>query len=105
MATVAAGLVAFLIAGFGAFGAPVAVLLAPLPLIVFCFGAVRNDLRHVRRNGWNAAGASDDPDGGGGGGPALPEPAPPAPSGEGEQFDWDAFVIQFWEHVDRQPVP
>lgn len=106
MATMAAGLVGFLIAGLAAFGAPLAVLVAPLPLLVLCFGAVRKDLRHVRRHGWNTGRAGDDPDGeGGGGGPARPDPAPPAPSGEGEQFDWDAFVTQFWEHVDRQPVP
>ena len=42
-----------LIAGFVPFGAPVAAVLAPVPLILFIFGGVRKDLRHVRRHGWN----------------------------------------------------
>ena len=107
MAAMAAGLVGLLIAGFAAFGAPVVAMIAPLPLILLCFGFVRQDLRHVHRHGWNAAGGSDGSDGEGdgrGGGPGKDEPAPPGPSGGGEQFDWDAFVSQFWEHVERQPV-
>ena len=103
MATMAAGLLGILIAGFVVFGAPVAVFLAPLPLILLCFGAVRKDLRHVRRHGWNVVGGSDEPNGEGRR-PGPPEPAPQGPSGGGEQFDWDVFVIQFWDHVDRQPV-
>lgn len=103
IAGMAAGLLGLLIAGFGAFGAPVGVLLGPAPLILFIYVGVRKDLLHVRRYGWNVAGGSDGPNHGGGGRPGPREPAPQDPSG-GEQFDWDAFATQFWDHVDRQPV-
>ena len=104
IAAMVVGLVALLIAGFAVFGAPLPALLAPVPLALFCWTGVRKDLRHVRRHGWNAADGSDGPDGGGGG-PRPPEPAPEGPSGgDGEQFDWDAFLAEFRDHVDRQPV-
>jgi hypothetical protein len=92
-----------LIAGFVPFGAPVAAVLAPVPLILFIFGGVRKDLRHVRRHGWNVVRGSDGPNGGGGR-PTPDTPTPQGPSGDGERFDWDAFTTQFWEHVDHQPV-
>jgi len=103
IAGMAVGLLGLLIAGFAAFGAPVAVLLGPMPVMLFIFAGVRKDLRHVRTHGWNVAGDSDGPNGGGGRRPGPSEPAPQGPSG-GEEFDWDAFVTQFWDHVDRQPV-
>lgn len=97
------GLLSLLSAGFGVFGAPVMVLLAPAPLILVCLAAVRKDLRHVRTHGWNTPGGSEDPNDDGGR-PGPDEPTPQGPSSDGEQFDWDGFLRQFWEQVDRQPV-
>jgi hypothetical protein len=99
----ATGLLGMLVIGFAVLGAPVAMLLFPVLLILLSFMAVRGDVAHVRRFGWSVAGDTDDPSPGGG--PDGPQqPGPVDPTGSGEQFDWDAFVIQFWEHVDRQPV-
>lgn len=103
IAGMAAGLLSLLCLGFALVGAPPSALLVPVPLILLCLAAVHEDLSHVRRHGWSGGGGSDGSNGGGQrDGP--PRPFPPGPSGPGEQFDWDAFVTQFWEHVERQPV-
>jgi hypothetical protein len=96
------GLLGFLSLGFAAVGAPVSALMLTALLILVCLVAVRRDLLHVRRHGWGDGRGADGPNGQSRHGPR--EPTPPGPSGDGEQFDWDAFVTQFWEHVDREPV-
>jgi len=93
------GLLSLLVLGFVILAAPVPARF--VPVILLWVAAVRGDVLHVRKHGWGIRG-SDGPDGDGGRHPS--EPTPPAPSGDGEQFDWDAFVTQFWEHVDRAPV-
>lgn len=93
-------LLSLLILGFAALRAPVAALIVPVPLILLCIAAVRKDLGHVLRHGWSGGGGG--PGGGGRGG--VPQPGSPLPPGDGEQFDWDAFVDQFWDHVEREPV-
>lgn len=97
-------LLSVLTLGFAALRAPLPTLLLPVPLILLCIVAVRKDLLHVRRFGWSSAGGSNGSNGDGRR-PGPDEPAPSAPSGGGEQLDWDAFVVQFWDHVERQPVP
>lgn len=97
----AAGLLGVFVLGFATVGAPVPALLPPIVLILLCLAAVRNDLRHVREHGWGTHG-TDGPSGGSRQGPD--EPLPEGPPGGGEQFDWDAFATQFWDHVERQPV-
>lgn len=103
IAIMGAGLVILLMGGFVLFRAPVAAVLAPVPLVLLCFGAVRKDLRHVRRHGWNVDGDSDGPEDERRR-PGPDEPGPQGPSGGGEQSDWETFVTQFWDHVDRRPV-
>ncbi len=99
---IAVGLLTVLVIGFATLRAPILPLLVPVPLILLAIFAVRKDLGHVRRYGWGTTGGegpnSD------GGIHKTDEPPPPGPSGDGEQFDWEGFVTQFWEHVDREPV-
>jgi hypothetical protein len=97
----AIGLLGLLALGFAAVSAPVSALLPPFVLALLCVAAVRKDLRHVLRHGWSTRG-TDGPNGESREGPH--EPIPQGPSGDGEQFDWDAFSSQFWDHVERQPV-
>lgn len=89
-----------LILGFAALGAPVVVLLAPTPMILLCVGIVRKDLRHVLEHGLGDSGDGSGGEGRGG----LPAPVSPLGPSDGEQFDWDAFVVQFWDHVEREPA-
>ncbi len=95
------GLLSILVLGWVILGAPVTALLVPVPIILLWVAAARKDLLHVRKHGWGTSG-SDGANGDGGRHPS--DPTPPAPSGDGEQFDWDSFVTQFREHVDRTPV-
>ncbi len=96
------GLLGVLILGFAVLSAPPAALLGPVPVILLCIVAVRKDLRHVRRYGWGSSSSGGSNGEGRPGGPT--EPLPPAPSGDGDEFDWDAFVVQFRDHAERQPV-
>lgn len=103
IASLSVGLLGVLLLGFAVVRAPLAPLLVPVLLIALCVIAVRNDVLHVRRHGWSDGSGSDGSDGEGRrGGPD--EPDPPIPSGDGDRFDWDAFELQFQEHVDREPV-
>lgn len=101
LAAMPVGLLSVLILGFAVLGAPLAALLVPVPLMLLCIAAVRKDLRHVRRHGWSSGGDGSNGDGRSGG---PDEPISPVPPGDGGDFDWDAFVVQFWDQVDRQPV-
>jgi hypothetical protein len=99
---IVAGLLSVLSVGFATLRAPVSALALPVVLILVSIVAVRRDLRHVHRHGWSD---SRGPDGSDGQSPQdSGPPDPPSPSGDGVEFDWDAFVTQFWEHLDREPV-
>ncbi|HWE11532.1 MAG TPA: hypothetical protein VG325_19450 [Solirubrobacteraceae bacterium] len=93
-----AGILAFLALGFGVLGAPVPIALVPFVLAVGLVTAVHADVHHVRRHGWHGG-----PEGPTGHGPCEdpPEPTPPGPSGDELVVDWDSFVAQFWDHVER----
>jgi hypothetical protein len=96
----AGGLLALLALGFAVAGAPVAIAAVPVALVVALAAAVGRDLRHVVRFGWHI-----DPGGAGGPGrdPDDPRaPSPHGPSGDAADAEWDRFVSQFWEHVERE---
>jgi hypothetical protein len=94
-----AGILGFLALGFGVLGAPVPIALVPFALTVALIVAMRGSVRHVRRHGWN--GGADGPSGRDRReGP--PQPTPPGPSGDAEPVEWDRFVTQFWDHVERE---
>ena len=99
-----AGLLTVLAAGFVATGAPVLIALGPFVLVVALTAWTRADLRHVAQHGWHQGPGADGPSGRDPGDPQ--DPNPQGPSGDVLEPEWDRFVSQFWEHVerDRQPV-
>jgi hypothetical protein len=100
----AAGLLALLAFAFLVAGAPVAIALTPVALVAALTAAVGRDLRHVARHGWYrgpGANGSDGPDGDGN----PHEPNPQLPSGDTAELDWDGFVADFWEYVERERQP
>lgn len=101
LAGVAAAFLSVLIFGFAILRAPTFAELLPASLVLLFLISARKDFIHVRRHGWGDGG-NDGPGGGGLSGPR--EPVPSGPPGDGEQFDWDAFTVQFRDHVERQPV-
>lgn len=96
-----AGLLAML--GFALFvaGAPVEIALAPFALGAALAAVIGRAMRYVIRHGWYNPPGSDGSSGpGGSGGPR--EPSPHLPSGDTlDPQEWDRFVSQFWEHVER----
>lgn len=94
-----AGLMAVLACGFLATGAPVLIAAGPLVLVFVLAAWARRDLRHVARYGWHRGPGSD-----GSSGPDADhprDPTPQGPAGDVADAEWDRFVSQFWEHVDR----
>lgn len=93
------GLMTLLAFGFLATGAPVWIALVPLVLIIGVAAWARRDLRHVARHGWHY---------GPGDGPFGRDPEDPldpnshGPSGDVIDPEWDRFVSEFWDHVERQ---
>jgi hypothetical protein len=98
-----AGLMTLLALGFLATGAPVRIALVPLVLIIAVALRARRDLRHVTRHGWYKGPGADGSSGQDPGDPRVPSPQ--GPSGDMTDPDWDRFVSQFWEHVEREPDP
>jgi hypothetical protein len=78
--------------GLMVLGAPLAA--GALPPLVALAGAcaLRADLAHVRRFGWWAPPAGEDP--GGGAGSEHPGPRPGSPDADVPEFDWDAFASE-----------
>jgi len=100
----AAGLLTLLTFAFVVAGAPVLIALAPVALVGALTIAVGRDLRHVARHGWYSPRGADGSSGGDGGGDPR-EPNPQLPSGDMAELDWDRFVADFWEHVEREREP
>ncbi len=97
----AAGLLALLSFAFVVAGAPAVIALLPFALAAALTAAVGRDLRHVARYGWYRGPGADGSSGrDGDGGPR--EPNPQLPSGDMADAEWDRFVSQFWEHVERE---
>lgn len=94
-----AGLLALLVFAFLVAGAPLLIAVVPVVLAVGLAAAVGRDVRHVVRHGlYDPPGA----DGGSGPGTDPREPNPHLPSGDMIDADWDGFVSQFWEYVERE---
>ncbi len=85
--------------GFLATGAPVLIALVPFVLVVALAAWARRDLRHVARHGWHNGPGTDGLSGPDPGDPRDPDPQ--GPSGDMVDPEWDRFVSQFWEHVER----
>lgn len=97
----AAGLLALLALGFLLTGAPAAMALVPLVLVTMLATAINGDLRYVARHGWRRRPGADGSSGDGGpGGPG--EPDPPLLPGDVTDPEWNRFVTEFWEHVERE---
>jgi hypothetical protein len=97
----AAGLLAILGFSFLVAGAPAPIVLAPFALLGALTAAVSRSLRHVSRHGWYAPPGADGSSGPGGNSDPR-EPNPQLPSGDMIDPDWDGFVSQFWEYVERE---
>jgi hypothetical protein len=95
-----AGIMAVLAFGFLATGAPVWIALGPLALVIFVAAWTHRDLRHVARYGWQYGPGTDGPSGDDPEGPRGPNPQ--SPSGDMIDPEWDRFVSEFWDHVERQ---
>ena len=89
--------------GFLATGAPVVIALGPIALVVALTAWTRGDLRHVARYGWHHGPGADGPSGRDPGDPLDPDPQ--GPSGDTIDPEWDHFISQFWEHVEREREP
>lgn len=97
----AAGLLGILGPAFVVAGAPMSIMLALFALLAALAAAVGRHLRHVTRHGWYLPPGADGSSGPGGtSGPRGPNPQ--LPSGDVIDPDWDDFVSQFWEHVERE---
>ncbi|HLH65173.1 MAG TPA: hypothetical protein VKV27_05680 [Solirubrobacteraceae bacterium] len=87
-------------------GGPAAAAAVPPLLAAVAACALRADLAHVRRFGWWAPPAGDDPGGGAGSQPAGPRPG--SPDAELPEFDWDAFARELAAYSEasraREPV-
>ncbi len=95
-----AALMTLLALGFLATGAPVRIALVPLVLVIAVALLARRDLRHVNRHGWYQGPGAD---GSSGEDPGSPrDPNPEGPSGDAIDPEWDRFVSEFWDHVERQ---
>ncbi len=94
-----AGLMTVLALGFLATGAPVLIAVGPLVLVVALAVWAHRDLRHVARHGWNNGPGADGSSGPDAGDPR--DPNPQGPSGDMTDPEWDRFVSQFWEHIER----
>ena len=90
---------AVLTCGFLATGAPVRIALVPLVFAVAVTAWAHRDLRHVARHGWHHGPGTDGSSGRDPGDPR--DPNPQGPSGDTADPEWDRFVSQFWEHVER----
>lgn len=97
----AAGLLALLSFAFLVAGAPVVIAGLPCALVGALMLLFGRDLRHVARHGWYILPGADGSSGRDGDGDPR-EPTPQLPSGDAAEPDWDRFVSDFWEHVERE---
>jgi hypothetical protein len=100
-AAFAAGLLIILGFAFVVAGAPLPIVLSPFALLAALTAAVGRNLRHITRHGWYVP-PGDGGSSGPGGNSDPREPNPQLPSGDMIDPDWDGFVSQFWEYVERE---
>lgn len=95
-----AALMTLLALGFLATGAPARIALVPLGMIIAVALLAWRDLRHVNRHGWYKGSGGGSSSGENPGDPR--DPNPQGPSGDAIDPEWDRFVSEFWDHVERE---